>query len=103
MILEFPIIIGLKNCRVKNFSGKCLATGEGFRYELNPVTQVSVDLSEWYDKQDANIFQMLPYLSGGNNNKSESIGMGNVPILTIAEGQALVKGKQGKNEYFGVC
>jgi hypothetical protein len=32
--VEVPIIVGLKNCRVKVFQGRSLSSGDAFRYEV---------------------------------------------------------------------
>jgi replication factor A1 len=99
---QFPVIIGMKNCRVKTFNGKVLGSGDGFRYELSPSTQAAVDLQEWYEKQDAvDVFANLPFLSSTQSNMA-SQDIGNTPVMSISEGINLVKGKEGKAEFFGI-
>lgn len=78
LTLDYPIIVGLKNCRVKIFQGRSLSSGDAFRYEVsflssshflrsdsqvNPNSPLALSLSEWYEKQAADIFVVLPYLS----------------------------------------
>jgi len=59
---EFPVLIGIKNCRVKTFNGKVLGTGDGFRYELSPTTPAAAELQDWYEKQETvDVFGSLPF------------------------------------------
>lgn len=79
-----------------------MSSGDGFRYEINPQSQQAQDLSSWYERQEADVFSQLPYFS---KVKSEvgNTGVGNTPVMTLAEGMELIKGKPGKAEFFVVC
>lgn len=78
-----------------------MSPGDGFRYEINPQSQQAQDLSSWYERQEDDVFAKLPYFS---KVKSEigNAGIGNTPVMTLAEGMELIKGKSGKAEFFAV-
>jgi len=99
-ITDVPFLIGIKNARVKSFIGKCLGPGDGFRYEINPQSQQAQQLSSWYEKQEGDVFSTLPFLSKSKPETSVMTSLGNTPIMSIAEGLELGKGKNGKAEFF---
>jgi hypothetical protein len=104
--VEYPVLIGLKNCRVREFRGTVtLSTGDCFRYAANPVIPQATELAEWYEQQDESILNVLPFLSANNsnNNAKSSSQLGSTPLMTLEEGMNLARGKNGKAEFFAVC
>lgn len=97
-----PFLIGIKNARVKIFSGRCLGPGDGFRYQISPQSQQAEELSSWYERQDDNVFARLPYFSKVKSDSGSMGGLGNTPIMSLAEGLEMAKGKAGKAEFFAV-
>jgi hypothetical protein len=95
-------VLGVKNCRSKDFNGKItVGPGDGFRYEANPNSQVSADISAWYELQDEGIFSTLPFLSGGGGNNARAT-LDNTPVMSLESGQAQARGKNGKPAFFMV-
>lgn len=81
-------------------------------FEVNPNSVLALSLSEWYEKQAADIFMVLPYLSrqsqfasacvylhlGGK--QSDGAGLG-APFMALTDGVESARGKS-KPVYFMV-
>lgn len=73
---SYPTVVLIKNVVVAQFKGHSLVFGKRSRIELNPQSEQTTQLLEWYDSQTSEQIQDLPFISWKPNS-----GLAQEPIL----------------------